>query len=313
MEEEESTLSHTAGVTSAVADTMCRRQQTMATSDGAVKDPAYVAACGAMWKAVALTSTILVFLLTLGAALFFFYTARSETRLNNETLNRMEQKIQQLSAGISFDSRRRQLLLGIRDEIMTANPRIDLNDAYRYSELILRASEKFPSVDPLLLLSIGIVESGFKREAVSPADARGLYQIQPSTGRLLARGLNWEFSKDMLFDPEKNTEMASLYLDILFATYADTKLVLAEYNGGPLNAALFKAGSSRVSPETKDYVAKVLDVRHRLENRFEYGIDVQADRIDLDSTRAKTSARADHLHDQYHRKTQDDKSATASE
>jgi soluble lytic murein transglycosylase-like protein len=78
----------------------------------------------------------------------------------------------------------------------------------------------------------------------------------------------------MLFDPEKNIEMASLYLDILFAAYDDTKLVLAEYNGGPRNAAFFNAGSSRVSQETKDYVAKVLDVRHRLENRFEYGIDV---------------------------------------
>ena len=44
---------------------------------------------------------------------------------------------------------------------------------------------------------------------------------------------------------EKNTEAAALYLDILFTTYSDPQLVLAEYNGGPLNAGYFRAGVGR--------------------------------------------------------------------
>lgn len=58
-------------------------------------------------------------------------------------------------------------------------------------------------------------QGSFKPEAVSHADARGLYQIWPSTGRLLARALDWQFDDGILLDPEKNTEMAAPYLDML--------------------------------------------------------------------------------------------------
>lgn len=103
------------------------------------------------------------------------------------TMARIERKMQQIESGLAFDSRRRQLLLGMRNRIMRTNPRVSLGDAYRYAELALEASEKYPAVDPLLLLAIGIVESGYDPNSRSPADARGLYQIWPSTGRLLLR------------------------------------------------------------------------------------------------------------------------------
>ena len=83
------------------------------------------------------------------------------------TVRAMSQEIQHLDAGISFDSKRQQLLLGIRDEIMSANGRIGLDEAYEYATLILRASDKYPSVDPLMFLAIGVVESGFNRTAES--------------------------------------------------------------------------------------------------------------------------------------------------
>ena len=66
-------------------------------------------------------------------------------------------------------------------------------------------SEKYPAVDPLLLLAIGTVESGYDPQATSRADARGLYQIWPSTGRLLLRALGWNYDEAALYDPEKNT------------------------------------------------------------------------------------------------------------
>ena len=94
----------------------------------------------------------------------------------------------------SFDSRRQQLLLGIRDEIMRTNPRVSLSEAFEYAALIMEASDKYPSVDPLMFLSIGIVESRYDGRATSQKNAKGLYQIWPSTGRLLARSLDWEYS-----------------------------------------------------------------------------------------------------------------------
>jgi Transglycosylase SLT domain len=176
----------------------------------------------------------------------------------------VERKIQHLESGIGFDSRRRQLLLGMRDHILRVNARVSLADAYRYAELALNASEKYPSVDPLFLLAIGTVESRYDPQAKSAADARGLYQIWPSTGRLLLRSLGWTYEDAALYDPEKNTEAAALYLDILFSAYRDPQLVLAEYNGGPLNAGYFRAGVSQLASETRNYVPQVLETYGRL-------------------------------------------------
>jgi hypothetical protein len=68
--------------------------------------------------------------------------------------------------------------------------------------------------------------------------------------------------------------MAALYLDILFSAYNDRALVLAEYNGGPLNAGYYRAGSSRTAAETRDYVERVASVHETLKDRFELGIEL---------------------------------------
>lgn len=187
------------------------------------------------------------------------------------SLARAERRIQRLEAGIAFDARRRQLLLGMRDQILRVNPRVALADAYLYARLALEASEKYPSVDPLLLLAIGTVESGFEARARSGAGARGLYQIWPSTGRLLARSLGWDYDDETLYDPEKNTEAAALYLDVLFAAYGDPRMVVAEYNGGPVNAGHYRAEAGALAPETRQYVPRVLDVYTRLQEEFGSG------------------------------------------
>jgi hypothetical protein len=198
-----------------------------------------------------------------------------------------------MEAGIGFDSKRRRMLLGMRDHILKVNPHVSLGDAYRYAELALDASEKYPSVDPLLLLAIGTVESRFETNATSTADARGLYQIWPSTGRLLSRGLGWDYDDAALYDPAKNTEAAALYLDILFSTYSDPALVLAEYNGGPLNAGYFRARVGALAAETRNYVPQVLDLYARLTQRFAQAEPTQLQLMHLDANRqGKTLAGA---------------------
>ncbi|HVR70348.1 MAG TPA: lytic transglycosylase domain-containing protein [Vicinamibacteria bacterium] len=202
---------------------------------------------------------------------------------------RFERKVHHVESGLAFEARQRQLLLGMRDHILRVNGRVSLGDAYRYAELALRASEKYPAVDPLLLLAIGTVESRFEPQARSHANARGLYQIWPATGRLLLRGLGWDFDEAALYDPEKNTEAAALYLDILFATYGDPEMVLAEYNGGPLNAGYLRAGVAALAAETRNYVPQVLAQYARLKEQFEAGTEIQAELMHRDGRRqAKT-------------------------
>ncbi len=204
---------------------------------------------------------------------------------DSRAMARVEHKIQQLESGIGFDSKRRQLLLGMRDHIMRVNPRVSLGDAYRYAALALDATEKYPVVDPLLLLAIGTVESRYDPQAKSAADARGLYQIWPSTGRLLLRSLGRDYDDSALYDPEKNTHAAALYLDILFSTYNDPQLVLAEYNGGPLNAGYFRAGVTQLASETRNYVPQVLELYARLKEKFDKASGPQLDLIHSDARR----------------------------
>jgi hypothetical protein len=240
---------------------------------------------GPTWQSMALICLTFLLAITIGVAFYAFHRVGEVNTEMESTMERVEQKIQQLDAGISFDSKRQQMLLGIRDEIMRANSRVSLSEAYDYAQLVMSTSEKYPSVDPLFFLSIGIVESAYNSHATSHANAKGLYQIWPSTGRLLARTLDWEYTEDMLYDPEKNTELAALYLDILFSAYNDEDMVLAEYNGGPLNAGYFRAGSNRTASETRDYVQKVKDTHARLVNKFEHGIDVRLDPMHRDGKR----------------------------
>ena len=237
------------------------------------------------WQTSALLFLSVLLLTTIGVA---FYSFHRVSELNDEmgtTMRRVEEKIQNLDAGISFDSKRQQLLLGMRDEIMRTNPRVSLNEAFEYAALIMHSSDKYPAVDPLMFLAIGIVESRYDFRATSVANAKGIYQIWPSTARLLARSLDWEYSDEMLYDPRKNTEMAALYLDILFSAYNDRNMVLAEYNGGPLNAGYYRAGSSRAATETTDYVKKVSAVYNTLKDRFELGVEVTLEQMHKDRDR----------------------------
>jgi soluble lytic murein transglycosylase-like protein len=243
---------------------------------------------GSGWQSLAV---LFLCLLLAAAVLLGHWVVRDFDRKNQETaaaMVRAERRMQQIESGFPLEAQRRQLLLGMRNHILKANPRVSLSEAYRYAELALAASEKYPAVDPLLLLAIGIVESGYDPQARSRADARGLYQIWPSTGRLLVSALGWSYDETTLYDPEKNTQAAALYLDVLFSTYKDPQLVLAEYNGGPLNAGYLRAGAAALASETRNYVPRVLELHQRLRQEFEAGTALQTEAREDSGRRGKT-------------------------
>ena len=230
----------------------------------APRPPGHASSRIAAWQTTALFCLCVLFVFAIGLALLAYRHSMELENQLRETVSEMQAGMQELKAGVHFGSTRQQLLLGMRDEILRVNEEISLGEAYRIAELLLRATDKYPSVDPVLLLSVGIVESRFEKKAKSPADARGLYQIWPSTGRMLAAMLGWEYSDEMLYDEYRNTELAALYLDVLMTTYNDVGMALAEYNGGPINAGLYRARSHKTAAETRDYVPKVLEQYQRL-------------------------------------------------
>ena len=85
------------------------------------------------WHILALSSLCLALVMTAAVALFAFNRVGVLSDQLTVTMDRMERKTQQLDSSISFDSKRRYLGLGIRDEILEINPKVSLNEAYEYS------------------------------------------------------------------------------------------------------------------------------------------------------------------------------------
>jgi len=103
---------------------------------------------------------------------------------------------------------------------------------------IIKAESAKNNVDPYLVASLIRQESEFNPSAISYANAWGLMQLLPSTGKTLARqeGLN-HFQTFQLLDPETNIRLGTLYL----------RQTLDKFGGVPEYAlAAYNAGDSRV-------------------------------------------------------------------
>jgi soluble lytic murein transglycosylase len=91
------------------------------------------------------------------------------------------------------------------------------------------------AVSRALALSIARRESEFDPQARSHAGARGLMQVMPDTGKLVAKELGVAFATSMLTDdPAFNAKMGSAYLAGLVEEFGPSiALVASGYNAGP--------------------------------------------------------------------------------
>jgi soluble lytic murein transglycosylase-like protein len=96
-----------------------------------------------------------------------------------------------------------------------------------------------------MLVAVAQVESRFKPNAHSHADARGLLQVLPSTAAELKLNVD---------HPTENVLAGARYLKILLDRYHRTDLALAAYNAGP--TLVDRVGGAPWA-ETQTYVANV--------------------------------------------------------
>ncbi|MGQ9647726.1 MAG: lytic transglycosylase domain-containing protein [Thermodesulfobacteriota bacterium] len=88
--------------------------------------------------------------------------------------------------------------------------------------------------DPKFILAVIAIESEFKTGAVSVKGAKGLMQIMPEVGQLLAQEIGIEWSGDRtLFNPFLNIRMGVYYLSQLTRHFKDPRIALTAYNYGP--------------------------------------------------------------------------------
>jgi soluble lytic murein transglycosylase-like protein len=96
-----------------------------------------------------------------------------------------------------------------------------------------------------MLVAVAQVESSFRPDARSRADARGLLQVLPSTAAELKLDVN---------HPTENVLAGARYLKLLLDRYHRTDLALAAYNAGP--TLVDRVGGAPWA-ETQTYVANV--------------------------------------------------------
>ncbi|MGB7265909.1 MAG: lytic transglycosylase domain-containing protein [Terracidiphilus sp.] len=134
------------------------------------------------------------------------------------------------------------------------------------------------NLDVDLLASVVKAESDGNTRAVSPAGARGLMQLMPST----AAGLGVKDS----FQPDQNVSGGSTYLDALLTRYHDNlALALAAYNAGP--EAVDRYHGVPPYHETRAYVARVI---HEF-NRRVLAREAQARRPGTPTAAQRTASR----------------------
>jgi soluble lytic murein transglycosylase len=124
-------------------------------------------------------------------------------------------------------------------------------------------------LDPYLVAALIAQESTFDPNARSAANAWGLMQIVPSTGRQLARALKIRrFRTSMLTDPDTNIRMGTLHFSQLVRQYGGAYYALASYNAGESRVVRWKAERPGLDedefiddipfPETQNYVKRIL-------------------------------------------------------
>ena len=88
--------------------------------------------------------------------------------------------------------------------------------------------------DPKFIVALIAIESEFKTWAVSQKGAKGLMQIMPEVGQLIAQEMGIEWSGDRtLFNPFLNIRMGVYYLSQLMDYFNDPLIALTAYNYGP--------------------------------------------------------------------------------
>jgi soluble lytic murein transglycosylase len=125
-------------------------------------------------------------------------------------------------------------------------------------------------LDPYLMAALIRQESEFNPKAISKANARGLTQIMPATGRELSRRLQMRpYSTARLFQPTVSLQLGSYYLKSVAASLGGRwEAALAAYNAGLTRANAWLTWGDFQEPaefvetvpfsQTRNYVQVVL-------------------------------------------------------
>jgi soluble lytic murein transglycosylase len=133
---------------------------------------------------------------------------------------------------------------------------------------LIRKHASLHGLDPYLMAALIAQESTFDPVIKSSANAVGLMQLMPSTGRAVARSLKLRYTPAMLTRPEHNIQLGMKHFAGLVKKLGGVHLALASYNAGEQRVVRWleeRGGVDRDEfiddipyPETQNYVKKIL-------------------------------------------------------
>jgi soluble lytic murein transglycosylase len=119
-------------------------------------------------------------------------------------------------------------------------------------------------LDPMLTAGLIRQESAYQPDAHSGANAFGLMQLLPKTARRYAKQAKVRYSTPMLFEPDYNIHLGTIYLAGLRRDFGSVESALAAYNAGEERVTQWTAGQTYREPaefvdsipftETREYV-----------------------------------------------------------
>lgn len=151
--------------------------------------------------------------------------------------------------------------------------------------MIKRANKYFPVIEPILaeygvpddLKYVAVIESGLTN-AVSPAGARGFWQIMEATGK--EYGLEINSNVDERYNLEKSTRVAAEYFKKAYDRFGNWTLAAAAYNAGNYGVDNQRERQDVVDyydlllgEETGRYVFRILALKEIMENPDKYGFN----------------------------------------
>ena len=124
-------------------------------------------------------------------------------------------------------------------------------------------------LDPYLIAALIAQESTFDHDVKSVANAWGLMQVVPATGRRIAQQIGIRnFTTARLTDAETNIRIGTYYFARLVQQFGGTHYALASYNAGENRIVRWKAERPGIDedefiddipfPETQNYVKRIL-------------------------------------------------------
>jgi membrane-bound lytic murein transglycosylase D len=136
---------------------------------------------------------------------------------------------------------------------------------------------------PTELALLPIIESAFNPQALSNANAVGIWQFMPATGK------DFNLKQNMFKDERRgvlaSTDAALTYLQRLYSMFGDWQLALAAYNWGEGNVQRaikknqslgkptdFESLAALMPAETRNYVPKLQAVKNIIANPSQHGM-----------------------------------------